>query len=368
MSSEIVDHFAHFRDISRDDLEVLRDARLFKWNQLAAMTLEQLRALFPSKRHQWLADRVYQVAQEKLWGTIPSLIVADETFPEAKCFHRVVICKQPFPPYLEHLMAVERQLIYIFDSRGIDDTLGLIAERLEVVLSDLGSDGSRDKLLKFLDDEMIGPGADDLRYDFYSAQLLILEDEALHPGVDYICVALDKRALPLYWLSVVQREGMMYYKGFAKSLINTLMTHYDTSVNYTYPGCGAPFLSYATDKLMHISSVPYFFITALAGTQKTLATIEGTVKPQNLYRLDRAPRIDEDVKNLARFEFDPGHVYFPSEDFMNAWKSVNNNSKRARTTLEGRLLCIACNMNVAKWRREDLPDHVFCSEHCCHLY
>jgi hypothetical protein len=360
--SELADFFADFEDISK----VLRDARLFKWFQLAPMTLEQVRTLFPPKL-EWLADRVYRVAQEKLWGSDPRLILVDETFPEAKCFHRIVICKQPFPPYVEHLIAAERQLIYFIESRGVHDTMGQIGERLENVLLDLSFDldGSRDKLIKFLHDEMF---ADDQRYMFYRDQCNILEEEALYQGADYMCVALDKRAFPLYWLSVVQRQGMLYYKGFAKSLVNTLVTHYDTTVNYTYPGCGAPFFSYTTDKLMHQSAVPYFFVTALKGTKKTLATIEGTPgdKPQKLYKLANAP-MEEEVKNLARTEFHAVHVYFPTEDFMNAWKSANESStKRSRTALEGRLVCVACNMNVAKWRRQDLPDHVFCSEHCCY--
>lgn len=113
-------------------------------------------------------------------------------------------------------------------------------------------------LLEFLDDEMIGENVDSETYTQYADQRDILETYILNHGKsDYICVALDSRNLPLYWILFTTIKTLFCLNGFAKSVLSILMDRYQR-VQHAYAGCGAPFLSYVVDKIMCKTDRPYF--------------------------------------------------------------------------------------------------------------
>lgn len=287
----------------------------------------------------------------------------DESFPAAKCFKRIVIFKGNDDP-IQRLMKAEKKVLeYISDAVQTDTTYGQVADLIESTLVDISGfqEGGNARLVAFLDDEMIGENVDSETYMQYADQRDILETHILdHGKSDYICVALDSRNLPLYWILFKTIGTLLYLNGFAKSVLSILMDRYQR-VQHTYAGCGAPFLSYVVDKIMCKTDRPYFFVTAMTGTRKTLATIEGVQgKPRQLKRLDDGPVDYDTYKAVTRHSDPPEHVYFPTEAFRNAWKravSPDESTKRAK--------CIACGMNPAKWYMENKPDHVFCREECC---
>lgn len=348
----IEEYFKRDSNVSVSDFVALEEAKLTEWFQLAPMTLDQVRELLPNRT--LLAQKVFRTAQTILWGDR----IADEIFPEAKCFHRIVICKKPICNYLQRLLTAEKKLIRAF--HPTKDTPEAKSATAFAVLKEFvpGIQGNSERFTNFVKANVIY----DIRNAVLDEQMDILQI-ITYMRDDYICVALDKRALPLYWLGIRELQGAFYFSAFAKSFINTCMPHYDdTKVNYVYPGCGAPFFSFVTDKMMERSRVPYFFITAHDGTQRTLTTIEGTTDktPRFLIPIVQATDIDVDLVAQMRIVFSALHVYVPSYSFRKAWEKINESAKRARTVQ----MCIACNMNVAKWYRKDLPGHVFCGAGC----
>lgn len=321
--------------------------------------------------------------------------LVDQAFPNARCFKRIVICKRDPDLFsnavgrrMQELFEAEEHILELFANMGVEgwtvkQLVQYIVDTLvgQIRLPDKGVEGF-ERLLDYVWFHMVGTHVPEETLERLTEQNRMLQWFALYPNDNYICVALDHHETPLYWLSIKESINykVFYVDGFAKSNLGALAAFYMGEERFNLR-CGAPFFSFVIDKMMN-QLIPnprgsYFFITALKGTRTILKHIEQAgaeeeeeeegeneyeeeenedeVYPFGLTKFKHVAFRDTELqmKEHARFMWNPAHVYMVYEEFTRAWGRLENVNS-----------CIGCGIRAAKWRHPDNPKRAFCSINC----
>lgn len=283
-------------------------------------------------------------------------LLKQETFEDSDCFDEVFIYQKA--------KESDESGIHMIIWLGTEDWIADILD--EVFVSLTSAEDLRDAMAISENDqkslERLRVYVEQLKMEKHTPNVLKMQTNLMqeafetHLKRDYICVAF-KRKLPVYWMfcDVNGSRDSLHVNFFIRSLFSDLARV--VLQGPVIPRCGAPFFSYIIDKFMHgILTDPVeplrFFIDAREGTRKILATIEGNSDepPVHLHDILKSPKRFHNVPMQWNFD----QVYYPTDDFMNAWKSV---SKK-------RLKCIGCYLNPARYRVENDATRIYCSRHC----
>lgn len=263
-------------------------------------------------------------------------MIVDESFPSYTCFKRIIIIKN-VPPresdgvmlrHVRKLMRVESSVVNMIQASFAENQVQAASRYVErTFINDLDMAKADTRHIEaYLERNILGADLSEREVNYALDQMLILSESVLIDGVDYYCVALDELNFPLYWISCLVNTQLNIFEvcGFARSMIGTLQPRPGGR------GCGAPFLSFVIDRMMHqvmpTDAFKCFFVTALEGTRKTLAKLEGRPQARNLH-LVKSVELPEDIETFIKDFWFPMDVYCPSEAFFNAWKEVEKEKK-----------------------------------------